>query len=253
MKRGKGSMEHILRITVIGMVAGVAGTALGGVVALFFRTSSKKVLSFVLEFSAGLMTAIVCFDLLPSAFELSSFMQVMAGIVAGILFAMLLQEKIKYSESSKQKGRSGLFGTGVMMLASIAAHNFPEGLAIGSGFEASMALGLSLTIVIIVHDVPEGLALALPLNKGGVSASKTVALAALSGIPTGIGALIGAAIGYISKDVIAVCLAAAGGAMLYVSVGDLIPESKNIYNGRWSAVGNVLGILAGMVIALTFR
>lgn len=245
-------MEHIMSITAIGTLAGVVGTAMGGVVAVLFSKTGNKVVSFILEYSAGLMVAVVCFDLLPTAFEFSDLITILLGVVSGILFAMFLQDKVKYSDNNKTN-KKGLLGTGIMMFISIAAHNFPEGLAIGSGYGASIALGISLTIVIIFHDVPEGLALALPLKKGGYSAFKTISAAAISGVPTGIGAFIGASVGYISKDVIALCLALAAGAMLYVSVGDLIPESKKIYNGRWSAVGNILGLLSGIIISLTIE
>ncbi len=242
-------MEHILNITFVGISAGVVGTAIGGILALFFSKASNKIISFVLEFSAGLMVAVVCFDLLPNAFEMSNFLPVLLGIFSGVMFAMYMQEKIKYSPKAISSGKSGLLGTGIMMFASIAAHHFPEGLAIGSGYEASTALGISLTIVLIFHDIPEGLALALPLKKSGVSSIKVVLAAAICGIPTGIGAFVGVSIGYISKDIIAICLAAAGGAMLYVSIGDLVAESKQIYSGRWSSVGNVLGMLVGLIIS----
>ena len=102
----------------------------------------------------------------------------------------------------------------------------------------------------MIHDVPEGIAMALPLREGGVSRWKAVGITVLSGIPTGLGAYIGAYLGYISENIIGVFLAVAAGTMLFISIGDLIPESKTIYKGRLPSFGNILGLLCGFVISV---
>lgn len=86
----------------------------------------------------------------------------------------------------------------------------------GSGFEASIKLGLSLAIAICLHDIPEGISMAVPMKNGGMKISKVIFYVVLSGITTGIGAFFGAIIGSISKEVIAICLSFAAGAMLYI-------------------------------------
>lgn len=245
-------VEHLFKVTAAALFSGVFGTSLGGLLALFFNRLGIRFLSFILEFSAGLMISVVCFDLLPNAFELGPFYLVFLGVLLGIIFSMFVQDRLKYSKSSPLSTKNELFKTGVIMAVGIAVHNFPEGLAIGSGFEVSTGLGLSLMIVILIHDVPEGLALALPLKKGGMSSVKAVMYAVLSGVPMGIGALIGALVGHISKTAIAVSLAYAGGTMLYISVGDLIPESKSLYSGRLTSYGNILGMLLGLLISVMF-
>ena len=128
----------------------------------------------------------------------------------------------------------------------LALHNFPEGLAIGSGFGASLKLGLSLAIAICLHDIPEGISMAVPMKNGGMETSKVIFYVVLSGITTGIGAFFGALIGGISQTIIAMCLAFAGGAMIYIVSGELIPEANNLYHGRMTAIGNMLGLLIGI-------
>lgn len=246
-------MSYVLKIALIGTASGVAGTTLGGFLGVLLRRRGPRILSFVMEFSAGLMLSVVCFDLVPEAFALSGIPMTILGLVIGISFAMLLQEKLKYTEKARAKNRSGLMGTGLMIAAGIAAHNIPEGLAIGSGFNASASLGIALTLVIFIHDIPEGVSVTLPLSMGGMKASAAVVLSAMTGLCMGIGAYVGAWLGYLSRDVIALCLALAGGAMLYICVGDLIPESKRLYGGRFASFGNVLGILGGLVISLAFN
>jgi ZIP family zinc transporter len=129
-------------------------------------------------------------------------------------------------------------------------HNFPEGLAIGSGFDQSVKLGFSLALTLMFHDIPEGVALAVPMIAGGKSRVKTVLIAAGAGIPMGIGALVGALAGHISETVISLCLSIAAGAMLYVVMSDLIPQSKKMYEGRLSSFCDILGILTGVIISV---
>ena len=89
--------------------------------------------------------------------------------------------------------------------------------------------------------------MAVPMKSGGMSTVKVILLVILSGVTTGIGAFFGSAIGSISEDVIAICLAFAAGAMLYIVTGELTPEANNLYKGRMSALGNIIGFLIGIV------
>ncbi len=87
--------------------------------------------------------------------------------------------------------------------------------------------------------------MAVPMKNGGMKASKVIYYVVLSGVTTGVGAFFGAIIGSISKEVIAICLSFAAGAMLYIVSGELIPESNKLYHGRMTAVGNIIGFLLG--------
>ena len=140
----------------------------------------------------------------------------------------------------------------MIILIGLTIHNFPEGLAIGAGFEASTVLGVSLAIAIAIHDVPEGISIAVPLKEGGSDKWKVIILTALSGITTGMGAFFGAIIGNISETLIAGALSLAAGAMLYIVSCELIPESKNMYKGRFTSLGNIIGILLGLFAHICF-
>ena len=88
--------------------------------------------------------------------------------------------------------------------------------------------------------------MAVPMKNGGMKISKVIFYVILSGITTGIGAFFGAILGGISQGVIAMCLAFAGGAMIYIVSGELIPESNKLYHGRMTAIGNILGFIIGV-------
>lgn len=241
-------MTSVVNITFLGLIFGMLGTTLGGIIGSFLNIKSNKYLSFMLEFTAGLMLSIICFELIPEAISLSEISYVIFGISLGVITMIICDNKINTSYKYKYSSKSGsLLTTGIIIGIGLAIHNLPEGLAIGSGFDSSAKLGLSLAIAICFHDVPEGISIAIPLKQGGMNRIKTIIYTMISGITTGIGALIGALVGKVSTISISISLAFAAGAMLYIVSGELIPESKSMYKGRFPVVGNVIGFLLGII------
>lgn len=254
-------VNYLLKVTLTGLVSGMIGTGIGGLTVFFVRGINKRLLSFVLEFSAGLMTAVVCFKLLPEAIGFGGIILTLAGVAAGVLSIVCVEEIINKKDRRKTAlrrntagntgmKRTGLLRAGILMAIGIAIHNFPEGFAIGAGFEASVSLGIILTTVIVIHDIPEGIATAVPMKLGGYSSIKAFILTLLSGTPMGLGTLLGAILGKVSEGFIGVCLAFAAGAMLYVVHAELIIESKKMYMGRLPSLGNLTGIICGIIISV---
>lgn len=151
-------MNEILKTTLLGLFFGTFGTNLGGIIGVVIKKHSNKFLSFILSFASGLMMAVICFDLIPEALEITGIVNVILGIgigiVAMIFCDLLVEKKFNANQQFKQNNNS-LLKTGIIVSIGLAIHNFPEGLAIGSGFEASIKLGLSLAIAICLHDIPE--------------------------------------------------------------------------------------------------
>ena len=210
---------EILKTTLLGLFFGTFGTTMGGLLGMFIKKNSNKFLSFILAFASGLMMAVICFDLIPESLEITNITYSLLGIIIGIIvmiFCDLLVEKKFNKNIELKENKNSLLKTGLIVSIGLAIHNFPEGLAIGSGFEASTKLGLGLAIAICMHDIPEGLSMSIPMKNGGMKPSKVIFYVILSGIVTGIGAFIGAIVGSISEQIIAMCLSFAAGAMLYI-------------------------------------
>ena len=224
----------IIKTTLLGLFFGTFGTTLGGIIGCFFKNVSNKFLSFILSFASGLMMSIICFDLVPEALGIANIiMGIILGIIAMIFCDLLVSKKFNQKREFKA---NNLLKTGIIVSIGLAIHNFPEGLAIGSGFEASTKLGIGLALAICLHDIPEGISMAVPMKNGGMKIGKVIFYVVLSGITTGIGAFFGAIIGSISETIISINLSFAAGAMLYIVSGELIPESNKLYRGRTSAV-----------------
>lgn len=239
-------MNNIMYITIIGFFVGVIGTGIGGILALGLGNPGNRLLSFILGFSAGIMLTIVCFDLLPEAFERANFFIGLLGTITGILMIILVDEGIHSHGKHKSVHRENFIKMGALIGLGIALHNFPEGLAIGSGFVATKELGIGISIVIALHNIPEGISMAAPMRVGGMSKLKAVFYTFLVGFPMGVGAFLGGLLGGISESFIAFCLAFAGGTMLYITCGELIPNSSKLHMGRTSTLGLVLGFIIGL-------
>ena len=199
------------------------------------------------------MLSIVCFDLIPESMKITNISNTVIGVVFGVACMItcdiVVQKKfnsVGNDATAVPKHNNNLLKTGIIVSIGLALHNLPEGLAIGSSFEASIKLGYSLALAICLHDIPEGISMGVPMKNGGMKKSKVIFYIIMSGLTTGIGAFFGALIGGISDNVIAMCLAFAGGAMLYIVSGELIPESNNLYKGKLPVIGNIIGFIIGM-------
>lgn len=226
--------------------AGVGGTGMGGLLATLFRRDSGKEASLLLSFAAGVMVSVVCFGLLTEAAEpAGALLPVAAGVLLGCGATAGLNALL-----ARDRPGGGLILAGLVMAAAIAVHNVPEGMVIGASFAGGETVrrGGTMAVVIGLHNVPEGMAVAAPLAAGGERRWRAAAMAALTGAPTVIGAVLGYCIGTLGPLALAMTLSFAAGAMLYVVFGELLPEAAGLWQSKVPAVAAVAGILVGMVI-----
>lgn len=146
-----------------------------------------------------------------------------------------------------------LFVAGIVMACAIALHNVPEGMVIGASYAADAGeivggAGFILAVVIGLHNIPEGMSVSVPLISGGMGKAKAIAITALSGLPTVIGAIIGYSLGLLSPIWLTISLSFAGGAMLYVIFGELLPEAFLMWRSKAPGAFALLGILVGLVL-----
>lgn len=244
-------MSPLIFVLAVTALAGMGGTGLGGLLAaLFSRSASEKVTSFLLSFAAGVMTALVCLDLLPEALAAGGLFTAAGAVVLGCGVTAGLEGLLE--QSAAAKGRPGLFLSGLIMAAAIAIHNVPEGMVIGASYaldaHTAASAGLTMAVVIGLHNIPEGMAVAAPLAGGGVSRARAVLVTVLAGAPTVLGAAAGYSIGVMGPRALALSLGFASGAMLYVVFAQLLPESTQLWCSRAPAWAVMTGLLAGLLI-----
>jgi len=245
-------VEGLIKTTLIGLSVGIVGTGLGGLFSFAVNKPSNRFLSGIIGLSSGLMLAIVSFELLPEAYLIGGVPWATIGLGAGAIMASLLDSVISKLQYIRKRSGQNYLKAGILLGIGIALHNFPEGLAIGSGYVAETRLGLGLAIVIALHNMPEGVAMVTPMRVGGYSRGKAFLLTLLAGAPMGLGAYLGALVGKVSYSLIGICLAFAGGTMLYITIGELIPKGKELDNGKISTILAIFGFILGVIISKTF-
>ncbi len=239
-----------LEIGMLGMLAGVAGTGAGGLMSLIVKKPSPRFTGTIMAFAAGVMLSIIFLELIEEAIEFSGYSATIIGITLGLLAFYILDHFLPHHHpvSPEDNPFGKYMKKGTLLALGIALHNFPEGLAIGSGFVGSTELGTSLAILIALHNIPEGMAVAAPLQQGGYNYIKVIAITALAGVPMGIGAFIGAAVSSISVYVLGLSLGFAAGAMLYIVCDELIPDAYKTAGAHLS----IFGIFSGTILGIIF-
>jgi zinc transporter, ZIP family len=240
-------------------------TAFGASFVFFFKTLSRGVLDPMLGFTGGVMIAASFWSLLNPAIEMSerlypgwSWMPAAVGFLAGAMFLFFLDKlmphlHINFGVEEKEGVKSKLHKTTLLVLA-ITLHNIPEGLAVGVLFgaaadgmpEATIAGALALAIGIGIQNFPEGIAVAMPLRRLGVSRLKSFWYGQLSAIVEPVAGVVGAIAVIYMQPILPFALAFAAGAMIYVVVEEVIPETqRDKYTDR-----SVLGFIGGFLIMM---
>ena len=244
-------------------------TALGAALVLATRTVSKRVLAIVLGFAAGVMLAASYWSLLAPAIEMAEglgirgWIPALVGLLAGAAFLRVADALLPHLHPGQPmreaEGISTSWERATLLVLAITLHNIPEGLAVGVAFGAlgvEGALGevgtlggaIALAIGIGLQNFPEGIAVAMPLRGEGVSALKSFWYGQLSAIVEPIAAVAGAAAVLTFRPLLPYALAFAAGAMIYVVIEELIPESQISGYGDTATVATVGGFAVMMVL-----
>jgi len=241
-------------------------TALGAAVVFLARDLSRRTLDGMLGFAAGVMIAASFWSLLAPAIEMSegkdlpSWVPAVVGFIIGALFLRLIDMvlphlhigmPIEQAEGIKTRWRR----TTLLVLA-ITLHNIPEGLAVGVAFgavaaglpSATLAGAVALAIGIGIQNFPEGTAVSMPLRRENISRLRSFWYGQLSGIVEPIAGVFGAALVIIARPILPYALAFAAGAMIFVVIEELVPESQTGGHSDTATLGAILGFAVMMVL-----
>ncbi len=242
-------MNYFLYVTLIGLISGMLGTVGGGLIVLVIREIKETLLSVVLGISAGIMTVVIFFDLIPEAQKMGSTWTSLAGLLMGVFLIGLLDMLFPHHHFvSTEDGRGRYLKAGLLLAIGIALHNVPEGLAIGAGYSSTISMGLGLAIIMAVQNFPEGMAVATTLALAGMKDKNIVLITLFAGLPMGVGSFIGAYLGSISRLTLSLSLGFAAGAMLYITFDELIPDAHEKANGHSAILGIISGVILGLIL-----
>jgi ZIP family zinc transporter len=234
-----------LSTTLMGFMAGVGGTGAGGFYTFFMKDTSGEKMSEILGFSGGVMLVAVFMELIPEALRISGLVYTLIGIIIGIAFLMVSEWMIESLKPAYQIGEGYFARAGILLFLAIACHNFPEGLAIGGGYEASEGLGFLLAVALAVHNIPEGMAVATAFRLSGMARPAAFISTLMAGIPMGVGTLMGRLLGGISPMMITASLGFAAGAMIYTVCEEILPDIFLVNES--SPRGLIWGLVSGVI------
>ncbi len=239
-------MEQVIFISIFSGLA----TGIGGLIVIWFGNPNHKILSFYLGISAGMMGMVVLVDLIPSSIQYGSLLHTLIGLFIGIFMMVVFDFLLKWIAKPNQERKRHRYvnekriyrDMGYFMTFAIALHNIPEGLAIGAGFESQEALGIRVALIIALHNIPEGLGVASTLYLGQLSRRVVFLLPFATGLFIPLGTIFSAMVSHMVSDWISIGLSMAGGAMGYLVIKEVGPESiKN--NPLIGKLGMTVGIL----------
>ncbi len=241
-------------------------TAAGASMVFFFKTINQRILNSMLGFAAGVMIAASFWSLLKPAIEMSEanggipWVPAVIGFLSGGLFLFLVDKLLPHLhlglEIDKAEGIKTSWQRSVLLVLAITLHNIPEGLAVGVAFgalasnsdPATIAGAVALAFGIGLQNFPEGAAVSIPLRREGFSRTKSFLYGQFSGLVEPLAGVLGAYLVLMIKPMLPYALSFAAGAMIFVVVEELIPESQAGDKTDLSTAGAMIGFATMMLL-----
>ncbi|MBW1982840.1 MAG: ZIP family metal transporter [Deltaproteobacteria bacterium] len=245
-------------------------TALGAAGVFFTREVSKKILDPMLGFAGGVMIAASFWSLLAPALEMAGgqgvvpWVPVAIGFLLGGIFLRLIDLLLPHLHLNfpmeEAEGIATTWRRTTLLVLAITLHNIPEGLAVGVAFgavaaglpSATFPAAVALAVGIGIQNFPEGMAVALPLRREGVSRFKSFWYGQLSAVVEPVAGVIGAAGVLLARPILPYALAFAAGAMIFVVVEEVIPESQRSGYADLATMALMLGFTVMMILDVAF-
>ena len=239
-------------------------TALGAATVFLSKDVNRKVLDIMLGFAGGVMIAASYWSLLAPAIEMSEgkglpvWVPAVTGFLLGGVFLRGVDTLLPHFHigADEAEGVESQWQRITLLVIAVTLHNFPEGLAVGVAFgaaamglpSATVASAVALAIGIGIQNFPEGLAVSVPLRQLGFSRSRCFVYGQLSGMVEPVAGVIGALVVFTSQAILPYVLAFAAGAMIFVVVEDLVPESHRGGNVDLATMGVMVGFAVMMLL-----
>lgn len=249
----------------LGLITPFMGTTLGASMVFLMKNKiNNRIEKILLGFASGVMVAASVWSLLIPSIDMAKEQDVIAwlpatiGFILGIIFLLVLDNIIPHLHlnSKEQEGLKSKLGKSTMMVLAVTLHNIPEGMAVGVALAGAisgnstitMTGAIALSIGIAIQNFPEGAIISMPLKEEGNSKCKSFLYGTLSGIVEPVGALLTIILTSLVVSILPYLLSFASGAMIYVVVEELIPESQVGKHSNLGTLGFALGFIIMMIL-----
>ena len=249
----------------IGLLIPFLGTSLGSAMVFLMKNKiNRKVEKMLLGFASGVMIAASVWSLLIPSINMTeeqgevAWIPAAVGFLLGIIFLLVLDSLIPHLhlDSDKPEGLKARLKKTTMMIFAVTLHNIPEGMAVGVAFAGALAgntgitmsAAIALAIGIAIQNFPEGAIISMPLKSEGMSKTKAFVYGTLSGAVEPIAAFITILLTSFVTHILPYLLSFAAGAMIYVVVEELIPESQSGEHSNIGTIGVAIGFVLMMIL-----
>lgn len=241
---------EILKATLLGLIAGVSGTFMGGLIVLYCFSDSLPKQSWLLGFSGGIMAAVVIFDLWPEAWYFGGLYPTVVGTLIGMLLVQYFDKILELVPWYRRRKFSKLARIGILLGLGIGTHNFPEGVALGTTFIANQEFKkwFGLALIMALHNIPEGMVMTSAFKLAKISLTKILLALVMVELPMAFGGTVGAILGRISPWMVSQSLGFAGGAMILLVAKELLPMAQKLAGAFWVGSGLIVGLLTGVLL-----
>ena len=249
----------------IGLLIPFLGTSLGSAMVFLMKNKmNRKVEKIFLGFASGVLIAASVWSLLIPSIEMTeeqgkvAWVPAAVGFLLGIIFLLILDSLIPHLhlDSDRPEGLKAKLKKTTMMIFAVTLHNIPEGMAVGVAFAGALAedigitmsAAIALAIGIAIQNFPEGAIISMPLKSEGMSKTKAFVYGTLSGAVEPIAAFITILLTSLVVQILPYLLSFAAGAMIYVVVEELIPESQSGEHSNIGTIGVAIGFVLMMIL-----
>lgn len=249
----------------MGLLIPFLGTSLGSAMVFLMKNKiNKKVEKILLGFASGVMIAASIWSLLIPSINMTeeqgkiAWIPAAVGFLLGIIFLLVLDSLIPHLhlDSDKPEGLKSKLKKTTMMIFAVTLHNIPEGMAVGVAFAGALAgnagitmsAAIALAIGIAIQNFPEGAIISMPLKSEGISKTKAFVYGTLSGAVEPVAAFITILLTSLVVQILPYLLSFAAGAMIYVVVEELIPESQSGAHSNIGTIGVAIGFVLMMIL-----
>ena len=250
---------------ILGILIPFAGTAAGAACVFFMKDRIQPLVQkMLLGFASGVMVAASVWSLLIPAMDMAAdmgkfaFVPAAAGFLLGIAFLLLMDRLVPHlhMDHEEPEGLKSSLKKTTMLVLAVTLHNIPEGMAVGGVFAGMLQGGAMITVTgafalsigIAIQNFPEGAIISMPLKSEGLSRGKAFLYGAASGIVEPLGAAVTVLLASYITPVLPYLLAFAAGAMIYVVVEELIPESAEGEHSNIGTIGFAVGFVLMMIL-----